>query len=106
MRAEVIVVVVVWVVVAVWALAVLAVAVLARYPLHLVGVWRPIYVVTAMIALYFNVFVLVVQSFEKVPFLRAAAPHQTEPPFVVAQLVVLLAFVVLTVVAVRKFRPA
>lgn len=85
-------------------LVVLAVAILARYALHLAGVWRGIYVVCAAVALYLNVFVLVVQLFEKVPALRALAPTQKEPPFLVAQLVVLALFVTLTLVAAKKFR--
>ena len=84
-------------------LAVLAVAILARYGLHLNGAWRWMYVICAGIALYFNVFVLVVQLFEKVPALKALAPTQKEPPFLVAQLLVLGLFIVLTAVAVRKF---
>jgi len=78
-------------------LVVLAIAILARYSFHMAGKWRWIYVVTAMIALYLNVFVLVVQSFEKVPSLKAMAPTQSEPPFLVAQLVVLALFIVLTI---------
>src|SRR6266480_5498426 len=85
-------------------LAVLAVAILARYAFHLRGVWRRIYVITAIAALYFNVFVGVVQSFLKVPALRSLAPKQTEPPFLVTQLVVLAAFVVLAIVAAIRFR--
>jgi hypothetical protein len=84
-------------------LVVLAVAILARYAFHLAGAWRGIYVITAMIALYLNVFVLVVQSFQKVPALKAMAPTQSEPPFLVAQVVVLVLFVVLTIVAAKKF---
>jgi hypothetical protein len=84
-------------------LVVLAIAILARYAFHMAGVWRSTYAVTAMIALYLNVFVLVVQSFEKVPALKALAPTQSERPFVVAQLVVLTAFVLLIILAVRKF---
>ncbi|MGH9503442.1 MAG: hypothetical protein ACRD20_11390 [Terriglobales bacterium] len=84
----------------------LAIAILARYSFHMAGKWRSIYVVTAMIALYFNVFVLVVQSFEKVPALKAMAPTQSEPPFLVAQLAVLALFIVLTIFAVKKFHPA
>jgi len=61
-------------------------------------------VISAAIALYFNVFVLVVQSFEKVPALKAMAPTQKEPPFVVAQLAVLALFVVLTIFAAKRFR--
>lgn len=83
----------------------MAIAILARYSFHMVGMWRWIYVATAMIALYLNVFVLVVQSFEKVPALRAMAPTQSEPPFLVAQLVVLALFIVLTIFAIRKFHP-
>ena len=86
-------------------LVVLAIAILARYSFHMAGSWRWIYVVTATMALYLNVFVLVVQSFEKAPALHALAPTQTEGPFKIAQLVVLVLFMVLTVVAVRKFHP-
>jgi hypothetical protein len=86
-------------------LVVLAIAILARYSFHLVGKWRWIYVVTAMIALYLNVFVLVVQSFEKVPALKVLAPTQSEPPFLIAQLVVMALFIMLTIFAVKKFHP-
>jgi len=86
-------------------LVVLAVAVLARYGLHLRGAWRSVYVVGAAVALYLNVFVGVVQAFVKVSTLHALAPHQTEPPFLVAQVVVLALFVVLTVVAAKRFQP-
>ena len=85
-------------------LLVLAVAIYARYPCQLAGHWRWIYVVTAVIALYFNVFVAVVQAFEKVPALKVMAPTQTEPPFKLTQLVVLALFVVLGIVAVIRFR--
>lgn len=85
-------------------LAALAVAILARYGLHLAGAWRSIYVVTAMLALYLNVFVLVVQLFLKVPALHALAPKGSEPPFLIAQLTVLLLFIVLIVLAVKRFR--
>src|SRR5216684_3845277 len=71
-------------------LVVLAVAIIARYVLHLRGAWCRIYVVGAAVALYLNVFVGVVQAFEKVPALSALAPKQTEPPFVITQLVVLV----------------
>jgi hypothetical protein len=85
-------------------LVALAVAIFARYAQHLAGGWRRTYVISALIALYLNVFVLVVQSFEKVPALHALAPTQKEPPFAIAQLLVLIAFVVLTVFAVKRFR--
>src|SRR5215212_5845801 len=67
-------------------LVLLAAAVVARYARHLAGGWRWIYVVTAMLALYLNVFVLIVQLFQKVPALKALAPTQSEAPFAVAQL--------------------
>lgn len=86
-------------------LIVLAVAIPARYVFHMTGGWRATYVITAIIALYFNCFVLVVQSFEKVSALHALAPTQKEPPFAITQLVVLVLFVVAAIVAVRKFHP-
>ncbi len=86
-------------------LIVLAVAIVALYAGHLVGAWRWIYVVTAVIALYFNVFVLVAQSFNKVPALKALAPTQSEPPFAIAQLIVMAIFIVLGILSVRRFRP-
>jgi len=83
---------------------VLAVAILARYPLHLVGGWRRTYVLTAVMALYLNVFVLVVQLFLKVPALHAMAPTQQEPPFLVVQVIVLALFIWLAIAAVKTFR--
>jgi len=82
-------------------LVVLAVAILARYGRRLRGAWRPIYVICAAIALYLNVFVAAVQAFLKVSALHALAPQQTEPPFLLAQLVVLALF---TVLATKRFR--
>ena len=83
-------------------LLVLATAIVARYALHLAGAWRRTYVVCAALALYLNVFVLVVQLFEKVPTLRTLAPTQKEPPFLVSQLVVLALFVALATIAVKR----
>jgi len=85
-------------------LIVLAIALYALYGAHLNGAWRWIYVVTAMIALYLNVFVLIVQAFIKIPTLNALAPTQAETPFVATQGAVLLAFVVLGLLATRRFR--
>ncbi len=93
-------------VVGILSLIVLAVAIAALYRRRLEGGWRTAYIVSASIAQYFNVFVLVVQSFNKVPALKALAPTQTEPPFVIAQLTVLLGFVALTTFATKKFHPA
>jgi hypothetical protein len=86
-------------------LPVLALTIYARYPKNLAGAWRWIYVIGAVISLYFNVFVGVVQSFEKIPALKAMAPTQSEPPFKLTHLVVLALFVVLTFVAAIRFRP-
>jgi len=91
-------------VVGVVSLVVLAVAILARYGRRLSGAWRPIYVICAAVALYLNVFVGVVQAFLKVSALHALAPRQTEPPFLLAQLVVLALFIVLAVLATKRFR--
>jgi hypothetical protein len=87
-------------------LVVLAIAVFARYLRHLQGGWRRAYVVTAMTALYLNVFVLVVQLFIRVPFLQPLAPTQSEPPFQLAQAVVLVAFLGLGRASVRRFEPS
>src|SRR5438105_3351669 len=76
-------------------LLVLAAAIYARYARHLAGAWRRIYVVAAMMSLYLNVFVLIVQAFLKIPALKESAPTQSEPPFQVVQLLVLTLFVVL-----------
>ena len=86
-------------------LAVLAITIPARYVFHLSKSWRWVYVVGAALVLYFNVFVLVVQAFLKVPALKALAPTQTEAPFLAAQVVVLLAFLALTLVATVRFHP-
>jgi hypothetical protein len=73
-------------------LVVLLIASLAMYRYRLLGIWRRTYAITAVIALYFNVFVLVVQLFRRVPALTALAPTQSEPPFQIAQLAALLIF--------------
>ena len=85
-------------------LLVLAIAILARYPLHLSGAWRRIYAATAVISLYLNVFVLIAQAFQKVPGLKAVAPTQSEPPFLVTQAVALAAFVLFGIAAAIRFR--
>jgi len=93
-------------IVGVISLVVLSVAILALYAFKLAGSWRWIYVAAAMCALYLNVFVGVVQTFQKVPFFHALAPTQTELPFVVAQGLVLIAFIALGIAAARKYHPA
>jgi hypothetical protein len=84
---------------------VLAVSLYALYVRRVAGAWRWIYVATALLALYLNVFVLVVQAFVKIAFLKALAPTQGEPPFAIAQGVVLPAFIALGILAVRAFHP-
>ena len=81
----------------------LAIAIWARYGGRLAGSSRWIYVVSAALALYFNCFVAVVQAFAKISALKALAPTQTEPPFMVAQLVVLALFIWLTILATKRF---
>jgi len=83
----------------------LAAALVALYVYRLAGSWRWIYVVGAVVALYLNVFVAVVQAFRKLSFLEPLAPSQSEPPFLVAQLVVMAIFIVLGILPVRRFHP-
>ena len=83
---------------------VLALAIAARYLLSLAGRWRRTYTISAVVALYFNCFVLVVQGFEKAPFLHALAPTQKEPPFAIAQGLLLVAFLVLGTLAAKRFK--
>src|SRR4051812_34326997 len=85
-------------------LVVLVIAIPARYAKHLAGGWRKTYIITSGIALWFNMFVLVVQSFQKVPSLHALAPTQKEPPFGIAQLIVVLVVASLTIAAAKGFR--
>jgi hypothetical protein len=91
-------------VVGIISLIALGIAIAANNVFHFAGTWRKAYVLTALIALYLNVFVLIVQLFEKIPALRAMAPTQSEPPFKIAQLVTLLLFVILTIMATIRFR--
>jgi hypothetical protein len=91
-------------VVGIISLAVLALATQACYSRHLAGAWRKTYVVGALVALYFNVLVAIVQAFSKIPALKTLAPTQSEAPFKLAQLVVLMLFVVLGILAAIRFR--
>ena len=93
-------------VVGVISLVILAIALLALYRHKLAGKWRATYVVTAVIALYLNVFVLIAQLFQKVAPLHALAPKGSEPPFAIAQGVVLVIFIVLGAMALKRFRPS
>lgn len=93
-------------VVAIISLVLLAVAVYALYGKDLSGVWRAVYVVTAMLALWFNVFVLIAQSFQKVALLNVYAPTGAEPPFAITQGIVLVFFIGLIILGIKRFKMA
>jgi hypothetical protein len=90
-------------VIGVISLVILAIAIMALYAKHLAGASRWIYIVTAVLALYLNTFVGVIQAFQKIAFLHALAPTQKEPPFLIAQLLVLAVFLVITLIALKQF---
>ena len=92
--------------VAIISLVVLPVVIAARYWKHLMGLWRKVYVVGTVFALYLNVFVLVAQLFKRIPVLFLLAPTQSEPPFALTQGLVVLLFVWLGVAAAKGSRPA
>jgi hypothetical protein len=92
-------------VIGVISLVVLAIALVSLFGFQLRGHWRWIYVASSIMALYLNVFVGVVQTFQKVPFFHALAPTQAEPPFAIAQGIVLVAFIALGIMAGRRFHP-
>jgi CBS domain-containing protein len=87
-------------------LLVLAIAIAALYIYHLAGAWRWLYVASSVSAVYLNTFVGVVQAFQKVSFLHPLAPTGSEPPFIVAQVLVVALFIVLGILATKKFHPA
>ena len=93
-------------VVGVISLVILALALVALYGYRLTGAWRWIYVAGALAAFYLNVFVAVVQAFQKLPFLNALAPKGSEPPFAITQLLVLAGFIALGIIAARRFHPS
>lgn len=80
----------------------LAAAFYALYFRHLFGIWRTVFVVGSVGALYFNFFVLVAQLFQKMPVLQRLAPTQSEPPFAVSQLLVLATFLYLGYAALKR----
>jgi hypothetical protein len=94
-------------IIAIISLVLLAIACFALYGMKLAGAWRWIYTLTALIALYLNVFVLVIQSFLKIGPLHALAPSvpPSEPPFAAVQGIILVFFVIAIIGAVRRFRP-
>ena len=81
----------------------LGVAIYARYARDCRKIWGKIYVVSAVASLYLNVFVGIVQAFQKIPVLKAVAPTQSEPPFVITQGVVLLLFIAVGIISTRRF---
>jgi hypothetical protein len=91
------------IVIGILSLVLLAAATLGRYAFHMAGPWRWIYVVSSVVALWFNVFVFIVQSFEKIPTLHRLAPTGTELPFKAVQFAILVAFVALGYLSVRRF---
>lgn len=92
--------------VAILSLILLAIAVYSLYSQKLAGKWQLVYVITAVASLYFNAFVLVAQLFLRLPALHELAPTQSEPPFAITQLLVLLAFLYLGVLTAKKFKAA
>jgi hypothetical protein len=92
------------IVIGILSIFVLGLAIFALYGGHLAGKWRGTYVIASIVALYFNFFILIVQSFQKIPALQSLAPTQSELPFKVAQLVTLVLFVILGTLAFKKFR--
>lgn len=86
-------------------LVLLGLATFALYGRHLLGIWRPIFTITAMLSLYLNVFVLVIQAFLKIALLKSLAPTQTEPAFLVAQGAAFLLFTALAILTTARFRP-
>jgi hypothetical protein len=91
-------------IVGVISLVILAIALVALYGRKLEGIWRGTFIITSIMALYLNCFVLVVQAFQKIPSLNALAPKGTEPPFVAAQGATLVLFLVLGFLAFRRYR--
>ena len=87
-------------------LVILAIAVLALYSKKLAGGWRTTYVVTAVMAQFFNVLVLVVQSFQKIPALHEHAPTDDAPIVKMGQLGALLLCIVLGIFAGKNFKKA
>ena len=86
-------------------LILLLLVILARYTFHLAGAWRWVYAVGLVITVYLDAFVAIVQAFLKIPALHALAPAGSEPPFAIAQGVLFVIFVVLAIMAARKFHP-
>jgi hypothetical protein len=78
---------------------------LARYRFHLAGLWRHVFVIGALVLLFFNCLVLIVQSFQKIPVLNALAPNGNEPPILAAQVVLLVVIALVGIFSLRRFHP-
>ncbi len=78
---------------------------LARYTFHLAGIWRAVFVIGALVLLFFNCLVLIIQSFQKIPALNVLAPTGNEPPILVAQVALLVACVLIGYFSIRRFHP-
>ncbi|WP_267555439.1 hypothetical protein [Rhizobium rhizogenes] len=78
---------------------------LARYRFHLAGIWRPVFIIGAMVLLFFNCLVLIVQSFQKIPALNALAPNGNEPPILAAQAALLVVCALVGYFSIRRFHP-
>ena len=89
---------------AIISLVALSVASYGLYIRRLAGAWRKLFVINSVLALYLNVFVLVVQLFQKMPVLKEIAPTQTEPPFAITQALVLMTFIAMGILATKRFR--
>lgn len=93
-------------IVGILSLSVLGLAVYARSVRHLQGNWRGLFIISSSIAFYLNAFVLVVQLYLKVPVLKAIAPSQTEPAFVISQSILIVGFIILALLSLKRFHPA
>ena len=87
-------------------LLVVAAAAIAIYGKRLAGAWRAVYIISMVLAVYFNAFVAVIQAFSKIGFLHALAPTGKEPPFLIAQLLILVLFIAIGVRAFKRRSPA
>lgn len=94
------------IVIGVVSLVLLAIAIYALYGVKLRGIWGKAFVVTAIASQYLNVLVLIVQLFQKMPALKELAPNQSEPPFVITQVLILLSFLAIGLLATKRFRSA
>lgn len=94
------------IVIGVVSLVFLAIALYALYGARLSGMWGKVFVVTAIASQYLNVLVLIVQLFQKMPALKELAPNQSEPPFVITQVLILLSFLAIGLLATKRFRSA